>query len=498
MMPPPLASTDRARQCFRLRFSGPPGVAFGIYWSSGLLLLSGTTYLFRNDFSAHFLGVFSLLLACAIAPTFTAYRWAPMYLLRIALLGTPCLLANVILLIKPGVFVAYHGQRFQTAEITAALTLLTTLGLAASGITWGIGSSGQTRISPPRPCENFSIRYFIYAAIAVFAGAANAQSLGPLLWKASYASQTAESFLSLGVYPTIAMFGLIGMRVVILYARQATRFHTVLFWCISAYVLLFCMWFRGMRLEVCASLVVLYLLHVDAKAARIKVVRMGLLAAGLFLLAQVWGAYRAIADAGGSLIAATRVVMSSLGQNIAEVGTAIYHYGTASDVAAVLFNTYGLIQEKSMSLMLGQTYLEWLPRTLPQFIYPDRPVSIAWIFPKFGETSGGGIFELAEAYANFGAVGVILVPGIITFLLCRIYRASLTRRTTVTLFAYAAAVSMLPRGIWYQNFALYKSALIWLILEAAILTLTAVHRTWIVPMLRSLKQGRLEPSSQSE
>ena len=89
------------------------------------------------------------------------------------------------------------------------------------------------------------------------------------------------------------------------------------------------------------------------------------------------------------------------------------------------------------------------------WIYPQ---DLAWIFVNNGLTSGGGFFELAEAYLNFGVIGVLVVPFIISFLFG--YKLFIYNKYSLlgSMLLFGLLSSFL-RGIFYQSFALYKSVI---------------------------------------
>jgi hypothetical protein len=134
----------------------------------------------------------------------------------------------------------------------------------------------------------------------------------------------------------------------------------------------------------------------------------------------------------------------------------IRHIGTVSSMATTFSNTVFLVDSHTVNLLYGKSFLEWIPRTPPEFMYPDRPRDYAWIFSDFRMASGGGFFELAEGYINFGLAGTFFVPLAVSFAMARAFRNALERQTAWAYFMLFSFLGMFMRGTWYQIFAFYK------------------------------------------
>lgn len=145
-------------------------------------------------------------------------------------------------------------------------------------------------------------------------------------------------------------------------------------------------------------------------------------------------------------------------------------------ICPVIYARMYIVDDERLSLLYGRSYLDYIPRTLPQFILPDRPAGMEWIFSDYGETSGGGIFELAEAFANFGMLGVIVIPSILTFIFGRVYVNSIVYRTHFWFMCYVLVRSLFFRRIWYQKFSFYKTVIVWLIVEGFIVVFAGLKR----------------------
>jgi len=131
------------------------------------------------------------------------------------------------------------------------------------------------------------------------------------------------------------------------------------------------------------------------------------------------------------------------------------------DTASMVVGTLNVIPFKILDtgFLLGQSYLDWIPRTLPSFLYSERPLSLAFEMKHNDSWFGwGGIHENAEAYYNFGILGSIFVPMIISYFMNSFGKIFIKSKSLFSAIPIVWLI-MLPRYTWYQSFALYKSTL---------------------------------------
>jgi hypothetical protein len=139
-------------------------------------------------------------------------------------------------------------------------------------------------------------------------------------------------------------------------------------------------------------------------------------------------------------------------------------FGTVSPIATTFSNTVWLVDNDVIGLTWGKSYLEWLLRIPPEIIFPNRPRDYAWMFSDYDLFAGGGFFELAEVYMNFGASGALVIPGIISFLLAKAYHNAKQRQTVLSYFLLFSFLAIFFRGTWYQTFAFFRAFLVCIIL----------------------------------
>ena len=102
--------------------------------------------------------------------------------------------------------------------------------------------------------------------------------------------------------------------------------------------------------------------------------------------------------------------------------------------------------------LLGSSYIDFLPRLLPQGMRPTDIQGLEW---KTGigdmVVTQGGIFEGAEAFANFSLPGVFLVSFLISKFLSKLRTYLLYAPLPYVLYLTVFLESF--RYIWYQTFA---------------------------------------------
>ncbi len=122
------------------------------------------------------------------------------------------------------------------------------------------------------------------------------------------------------------------------------------------------------------------------------------------------------------------------------------------------FYSFGYkIFEQGQDFLWGKSYLEYIFRLIPSFLRQgiDLNYQLEWQTAILGNVvTQGGNLEIAEAFYNFGFIGVILVSLINTSLIIFIAKKSSSNLTLMGLFIAISFESF--RYIWYQNFALFK------------------------------------------
>ena len=183
-----------------------------------------------------------------------------------------------------------------------------------------------------------------------------------------------------------------------------------------------------------------------------------------YIFFEAWGVARTAIAEGAPITSIVTSAFAQIGdKNIAGV-TDVVHMGTISAIATTFSNTVWLIENNSIIHSLGQSYWEWILRIPPERLYPDRPIDYALMFKEHGLAAGGGFFELAEVYMNFGFLGALIVPGIVSFLLAKSYYYAFYRQSMLSYFLLFSFLSVFLRGTWYQTFAFFRAFLVCMLL----------------------------------
>jgi hypothetical protein len=177
-----------------------------------------------------------------------------------------------------------------------------------------------------------------------------------------------------------------------------------------------------------------------------------------YVFFEAWGVARSVLSAGIPFSSIIELAFTQVNASDA------VRLGTISPIATTFSNTVFMVDHGVIDYSFGKSYLEWFLRIPPEALYPDRPKDYALMFESYGFLAGGGFFELAEAYMNFGLFGALLVPGIVSFAMAKTYYYARVRQTSLSYFLLFAFLAVFLRGTWYQTFAFFRAFLVCVIL----------------------------------
>ena len=133
---------------------------------------------------------------------------------------------------------------------------------------------------------------------------------------------------------------------------------------------------------------------------------------------------------------------------------------TANQMIGTFYAVVHNLKSGDFEYLFGKSYFDWVLRIPPAFLGLKRPDELAHEM-KIGSQimAQGGVYEISEAYWNFGIFGAFFIPFIVTLLLTRLlYLASANKRLTViSMVVFLSLGFMSTRGIWYQNFAYFRT-----------------------------------------
>lgn len=260
-------------------------------------------------------------------------------------------------------------------------------------------------------------------------------------------------FGSVGILGSMGMFALFVAGL-----KGHVRHWKPVFVAVGMLFIIYSQLLMGVRQDAMSTLFGLVILSAVARGGELslKISYVPIIAVA-YVFFEVWGfAREALADGIpiSSFIALTFAAVGS--------GDAV-QLGTISPIATTFSNTVFLIEHGVINHTFGRSYWEWLLRIPPEVLYPGRPKDYALMFEDLGLMSGGGFFELAEVYMNFGLLGALVVPGIISYVLARVFYFALHRQTMLSYFALFALLAVFLRGTWYQTFAFFRAMMVCLI-----------------------------------
>lgn len=170
-----------------------------------------------------------------------------------------------------------------------------------------------------------------------------------------------------------------------------------------------------------------------------------------YIFFEFWGFARFALSQGLSITSIATNALTTTGSSLA------FKSMTISPIATTFSNTVWLIDKNIISFSLGKSYLEWILRIPPEALFSNRPIDYAWMFQEYGLLAGGGFFELAEVYMNFGLLGSLIIPGIISFLIAKSYYYAFYRQSMLSYFLLFSFLTIFIRATWYQTFAFFRA-----------------------------------------
>ena len=420
-----------------------------------------------NDFGLFFF-LFSLLNVLLLVIYF---RYSFLFQLRLLFLSAVGVFAGVVKSINPDLVFSPVGLEVQTFQIGVMMFGLTSVALLGAAIGFNMVRSPASSNCETTLFKNWSSKaiFFISVPFIIWIGILSATSYGPPIWDGVYGSDQAEGQL-LG---NLQSMGIIFLTLAFISAKRLKdNKYRLLSLFLIGYLLIWGILIRGGRLEFLSGLLTIFIASQvsEGKSPAIHF-KNYLYLAGAAVLMEVFGYLRA------TLASTPAETMFEMYQRFYESG--LIFAGTLSGIASTFANVLHMIRYEVIDFQYGLPYLEYILRSPPQFLYPDRPPDLSSIFDIYGYASMGGFFELAEAYLNFGLIGVFLVPFFLSWLIAYIYKQSI-RGYNFYFFLLLGLMSVFPRGAWYQSFAYYKSlltgTLIFLIYLAAISTYRVIKR----------------------
>lgn len=448
------------------------------YGVTVILIVSILLYLTRQQFPPIVIAWIALFLGIVTLASLPIFNWNLFFSLRMIVLAIPGLAGGGLIAIGQKWIVCGHLVKYQTPEIATQMMLLTVMALCSTIYAWVVITKKVTFKQIWRPDGTYHVRIASYLLIAVISAILVGPSRGDLIFKAPYSSVAYSPPLGLNIFGILVVFSVITCVTYTLIYPSIRRYQIMIF-IVAIILILYAFVLRGNRGELVSFLVAWFLLWHEIKHKKIEIWKLVLFTIALIFFSQVWAIYRATATTGMSLFGAAKEALLYLFSSAEMVGKGdVSPLGRITPVgmSTILFGTIGMADTGVFPRLYGISYLRYIPNTLPTFIYTSRPQGLAWIFVNYGETSGGGFLELAEAYLNFGMIGSIVIPGLISLFYFTVYRHALMRWSPQAFMWYGIAASMIIPTTLYGTFSLYKALVTWLIIEGVLAVIVAVGK----------------------
>jgi hypothetical protein len=389
------------------------------------------------------------------------YKKNFIFMLRLFTLGIIGYLPALVKLINQNAFFSFFMQKTQIIDITNVMLCFTNIAIFSSLIGLYIGEKirvKENNFFEYEPKIIFYIIFILLIFVSFFISLKN-----PLIFFGQYAAKDGVKLPihNLNTIANLLLFILIMyyFKFKQFYMQNIKTFKYLIYFSIF-YLLIFSELLRGMRMDFLNGIIGIIVLftfyNYKNLVIRLKYIIFGIL---LVIILQIIGLVRSVIGIYGFDKAIENILnYFNYIKGAENTSLVLFNQGTINNIAATFSGIIYMIKNHIIDFIYGNGYVEYILRIPPQFLYPNRPESYAWIFDKHGMASGGGIFELAMAYLNFGMIGVIIVPFIISFVIAYSYK--LFKKNYFSLFNSILLFSILAvfmRGEWYQTFTFFKS-----------------------------------------
>ncbi|WP_139313285.1 hypothetical protein, partial [Rhodoferax antarcticus] len=300
------------------------------------------------------------------------FSYSVLFQARLFLLVTIGYFAGIVKAINPDLAFSPVAIDSQTAVIGAKMFALTSIALfgASAGFFFAWKKKNNTNLmiaaQSIKPAYWKTV-YWVSSLGVLITGYLSAISYGPTVFEGVYGTGEGQGQL-LGNLQSIGVVCLVLSFVSAIRVKKINYFIGVLF--IAFYFLGWGILLRGGRLEVLSGLLALF---VVVPATQGKVVKLSakhffiILLLAIFM--EVWGSLRSTLFTG-----ATETIIEGY-VRLAESG--VYFAGTISAIASTFANLLHMVDTHVVGFSFGETYFDYLLRSPPEFIYPNRPPDLS-------------------------------------------------------------------------------------------------------------------------
>lgn len=391
------------------------------------------------------------------------------FLVWILVFGTAC----VWWLYDGSVYVAPFGIEYQTNENTRTLVFSGLLSLCGSLLGW---LAAFARISRVKQTEFVITQDYSRKLRIVGLGIATIFAM-LYVWKAggiisadnTYSSGQEGFSLEFGVFN---LFHFTGIGLVLIGNAGKSKAYPQ--YILIAILTLIPGMLAGSRADFLPQAFLLFILLFNQKIEKsivnqryFHVVCQALIAFGLLIAAYLVATFIAIWRSGIDVRTAFEMILvGDAGRIINSIyGHRMLYLETGNMMLGGLYSAIVQVREGHTGLLWGQSYLNYLLITPPAFLGLPRPLGLEWATAINGSVmTQGGIFEVAEAYWNFGLIGCFVISFFWSYVFGWLLRRGLTTSNYFFLTWYIVFGLHGFRAIWYQNFGYFRLMTVMLVI----------------------------------
>ncbi|MDC0607878.1 hypothetical protein OAO83_03805 [Amylibacter sp.] len=290
----------------------------------------------------------------------------------------------------------------------------------------------------------------IFLFFIILAGSYFQKAYGYNVFQGAYGEEDGGKGVTLGSMTIIGSLGIFILTYMTVSSQM--KFARPILFVMFVFYVIYSQILLGLRQDAISIMLGMFAIYKIVRTGNLQFSLKYLLPALVFyFFFEVWGVARTALSSGGSLVDMITYTFTRFDANVG------IKFGTISPISTTFSNALYLIQGDYVQYSYGATYLDWLLRIPPQFIYEDRPRAMAWLFAEHDLLSAGGFFELGEAYLNLGLAGAFVFPMIISFSLGQITNTFMYRPTYLNFLIFSGILSVFLRGHWYQTFAFFRA-----------------------------------------
>ena len=353
------------------------------------------------------------------------------------------------------VFVAPFGVIYQTHEATVALVGASLLALIGSHQGWCLGrlvgndnlEVSSIHLSKTVQVSLISLSVFIaYSTVFLYVY----KEGGFVSSSKSYGFDRRDIGVQIGILNQIILY-FTSLLLILLYRMNKINVFTI-FVLIGPGVIAILSGNRAdFLMQTGIVLLLCFIIMRRNQSHSLPIFKLVLLAAIMYFLTGFISVWRNIGDVSTSI----EVFLSGAIFIKDRGGIDVLTLATGNQMLSGFYAVYSKINLLNEQYLFGSSYVDYLIRLPPGFMGFDRPEDLA-LQMTVGDTlmQQGGIYEITEAFWNFGYLGVYMVPLLISFLISILLNKcySISRYQLFYLSAFFVIGLSSPRAIWYQNF----------------------------------------------